>query len=207
MTLTFAPDCVLPTHSITLLCSIMLFSAAAVLLGIKAYGVHCNGFVRRESDGKIDLWVATRSSTKSQFPSMLDHLCAGGQPQGISPTDNMVKELAEEANVPPQLARTVVPTGAVSYETLYNGALKRDVLFTFDLCLPESFTPENTDGEIASFERVDAHRVLDIVSSTQDYKPNCSLVLLDFFFRHGFLSPNDSGYLQLFASLRTGDCS
>lgn len=46
-------------------------------------------------------------------------------------------ECQEEANVPPELARRAIPTGAVSYEAIYNGGLKRDVLFTFDLHLPQ----------------------------------------------------------------------
>jgi hypothetical protein len=51
--------------------------AAAHLLGIKAYGVHVNGFVRR-ADG-LHLWVARRSTGKPTWPGQLDHLAAGGQ--------------------------------------------------------------------------------------------------------------------------------
>jgi hypothetical protein len=51
--------------------------AAAVHLGIKAYGVHVNGFVRASSS--IELWVATRSRHKPTWPGKLDHIVAGGQ--------------------------------------------------------------------------------------------------------------------------------
>lgn len=51
--------------------------AAAVHLGIKAYGVHVNGFVRAASG--IELWVATRSRDKPTWPGRLDHIVAGGQ--------------------------------------------------------------------------------------------------------------------------------
>lgn len=51
--------------------------AAAVHLGIKAYGVHVNGFVRAASG--IELWVATRSRDKPTWPGKLDHIVAGGQ--------------------------------------------------------------------------------------------------------------------------------
>lgn len=44
----------------------------------QAYGVHINGFVRG-SDGQLQLWVARRSSTKPTWPSLLDHIAAGGQ--------------------------------------------------------------------------------------------------------------------------------
>eukprot|EP00984_Skeletonema_dohrnii_P003890 scaffold1339_cov129-Skeletonema_dohrnii-CCMP3373.AAC.1 len=30
------------------------------------------------------MWMARRSKTKSKFPSMLDHIVAGGQPAGLS---------------------------------------------------------------------------------------------------------------------------
>jgi hypothetical protein len=51
--------------------------AAAPLLGIKAYGVHMNGYVRKGND--LYLWVATRSSSKPTWPGRLDHIAAGGQ--------------------------------------------------------------------------------------------------------------------------------
>ncbi len=53
--------------------------AAAVHLGIKAYGVHVNGYVRGPSG--IELWVATRSKNKPTWPGRLDHIVAGGQVQ------------------------------------------------------------------------------------------------------------------------------
>jgi hypothetical protein len=51
--------------------------AAAVHLGIKAYGVHVNGYVRTHQG--IELWVATRSRDKPTWPGCLDHIVAGGQ--------------------------------------------------------------------------------------------------------------------------------
>lgn len=51
--------------------------AAAHVLGIKGYGVHVNGFVRR-ADGDA-LWVARRSASKPTWPGQLDHIAAGGQ--------------------------------------------------------------------------------------------------------------------------------
>jgi hypothetical protein len=50
--------------------------AAATQLGIKAYGVHINGYVRR-ADGSKELWVGRRSKSKQTWPGMLDHIVAG----------------------------------------------------------------------------------------------------------------------------------
>lgn len=60
--------------------------AAAAPLGLRAYGVHVNGFVAG-GDGRERLWVARRSWNKPTWPGMLDHIVAGGQPYGISPTE------------------------------------------------------------------------------------------------------------------------
>ena len=71
---------------------LLLERAAYPLFGMKGYGVHVNGFVRNEHTKDIEsLWVATRSPTKSTWPSMLDHIVAGGQPYGISPSENVIK--------------------------------------------------------------------------------------------------------------------
>ena len=75
--------------------------AAVPWFGMKAYGVHINGFVRDEKTGEVShLWVARRAKNKSTFPGMLDHIVAGGQPFGISPFENVIKECYEEANIP-----------------------------------------------------------------------------------------------------------
>lgn len=62
--------------------ALLVERAAAPFLGVKAYGVHMNGYVRRP-DG-IHLWVATRSLSKPTWPGKLDHLAAGGQVRHIS---------------------------------------------------------------------------------------------------------------------------
>ena len=76
-------------------------------------------------------------------PGKLDHLAAGGQPLGISPVDNMVKEAWEEAGIPEELARQAISVGALSYRQQLGSdedgrglGIKRDTLFCFDLELP-----------------------------------------------------------------------
>ena len=56
--------------------------AAAPYFGIKAYGVHINGYVTLP-DGSKELWVARRSRSKPTWPGKLDHIVAGGQPHGL----------------------------------------------------------------------------------------------------------------------------
>ncbi|EPS72290.1 hypothetical protein M569_02467, partial [Genlisea aurea] len=173
--------------------------AAAPYFGIKAYGVHMNGYVER-GDEKL-LWVGKRSNVKPTYPGKLDHLVAGGLPRGISCGENLVKECEEEAGIPPSISRRAIAVGAVSYVDIEGYRLKRDVLFCYDLKLPQDFTPTNEDGEVESFKLIPVTQVANIIRSTEYFKPNCSLVIIDFLFRHGYIKPEDPDYLKLLQSL------
>jgi len=107
---------------------LLMERAASVYFGIKAYGVHVNGYVERE-DGGMDMWVARRSATKPTWPGKLDHIVAGGQPHGLSTVDNVIKECEEEAGISLEVASQAKAVGAVSYCSKYSYGLKRDVLF------------------------------------------------------------------------------
>ncbi|XP_078153985.1 nudix hydrolase 20, chloroplastic-like [Carex rostrata] len=179
--------------------------AAAPYFGIKAYGVHMNGYV--EIDGEKFLWVAKRSEDKPTFPGMLDHIVAGGLPHGISCKKNIIKECEEEAGIPASISTNVIPVGAVSYMDIEGYRYKRDVLFCYDLNLPPDFVPKNEDGEVDSFRLITVSQAANIIRRTEFYKPNCCLVILDFLFRHGYIDPDCEGYLQLLQSLRSSDCT
>ena len=189
--------------------ALLIERAAYPFFGIKGFGVHLNGYVRpgvisRTPGGEMKLWVATRSPTKSTWPGMLDHMVAGGQPHGISPTENVIKECGEEAGVPAELAARAIPTSVVSYLGFDEaGELKRDSLFCFDLELPEDFTPKPVDGEVSDFQLRDLDWVIDQVKAWR-YKPNCNLVVIDFLFRHGVIAPESPLYIELHNSLRGG---
>ncbi|KAF6172921.1 hypothetical protein GIB67_035475 [Kingdonia uniflora] len=179
--------------------------AAAPYFGIKAYGVHMNGYV--EKDGQKFLWIGKRSEVKPTYPGMLDHLVAGGLPYGITCKENILKECEEEAGIERSISSKAIPVGAVSYMDIEGYRYKRDVLFCYDLKLPDDFIPINQDGEVESFKLIPVTHVVDIIRGTEFFKPNCSLVVMDFLFRHGYIKPDDCGYLQLLQSLRSGDCS
>ncbi|MCO5606018.1 hypothetical protein L7F22_060205 [Adiantum nelumboides] len=179
--------------------------AAVPYFGTKAYGVHINGF-SVDKMGRKYLWVARRSMTKQTFPGMLDHVVAGGQPVGLSCRENVIKECNEEAGIPMEIAERALPVSAVSYEDVDFVRLKRDVLFCYDLELPMDFKPYNQDGEVDSFNLLPISEVEKILRESEAYKPNCALVVIDFLIRHGYVTPDQTGYLQLFSSLRQGDC-
>jgi isopentenyldiphosphate isomerase len=174
--------------------------AAVPAFGIRAYGVHMNGYVRM-ADG-IHMWIGRRARDKHTYPGMLDNLVAGGQPIGIRLLDNLIKECKEEAAIPEDLARCAVPVGAITYCMEAEDGLKPDVQFCYDLELPADFTPRNTDGEIETFMLWPIAKVAEIVRDTREFKFNCNLVIIDFVVRHGLIEPEHPDYLDIVKGLR-----
>jgi 8-oxo-dGTP pyrophosphatase MutT (NUDIX family) len=156
--------------------------------GVRAYGVHVNGFVRR-ADG-LHLWIGTRAADREVEPGKLDNMVAGGQPADLSLLDNLIKECREEADIKPELAKTAKLVGALSYAFGSPNGIKADTLFCYDLELPADVIPRNTDGEIAGFELMPLADVLRLVHETTRFKFNVNLVILDFAIRHGVLDPD-----------------
>jgi hypothetical protein len=128
-------------------------------------------------------------------------LVAGGQPAGLSLKENLIKEAKEEANIPKTLARRAVSVGGISYCTERTEGLRNDVLFLFDLEVPEDFEPRNTDGEIETFYLWPIERVAEIVRDTDDFKFNCGLIVIDFLIRWGYLEPDHADYVPLLKGL------
>jgi 8-oxo-dGTP pyrophosphatase MutT (NUDIX family) len=175
--------------------------AAIPQFGIWASGVHLNGFVRKA--GELFMWVGRRSPDKHVAPNKLDQLVAGGRSASHGIRETLLKEAEEEAGLDQALASRAISVGALSYRTRRREGLRRDVLYIFDLELPPDFIPINHDGEIASFELWPIDRVLQSVRDTDDFKFNCSLVVIDFLIRHGVLTPeNEPDYLTLVSGLR-----
>jgi len=185
--------------------------AAVPLLGAIEYGVHINGLVQQD-DGTTKMWIARRSKDKSKFPGMLDHIVAGGQPEGISLMDNVVKECLEEAGIPEDLTRAGIRSaGAISYENYSHcgkETVSRAVLFNFDLYLPSDFVPKPVDGEVEEFFLWTIDEVIQSMAKNyhDPIKPNCYSVIIDFLLRHGYISPDTPGYLDVLRELRSGDC-
>lgn len=174
--------------------------AAASYFGFRTFGQHLNGYVRRP-DG-LYMWIGRRARDRRLFPGRLDQLVAGGLPWGISPEQNLAKECYEEAGIGPDLAAAAVFVGEVSYFAQTEKGAKPDVLFCYDLELPGDFEPRCTDGEVEAFFLMPVEQVMEIVRTTDDFKPNCSLVVLDFLVRHGALASDHPEYQAVVRGLR-----
>ncbi len=174
--------------------------AAATCFGVRAFGQHINGFVRSEQG--IKLWVAKRAPDRHHFPGKLDNLVAGGLPHGITPQENLKKECWEEAGIPPELAATARSVGAVTYNAETAQGYKPDTLYCYDLELTAEFQPRCTDGEVESFSLWPVEKVMQMVRDTDEFKPNCNLVIIDFLIRHGVIAPEDEHAISLPQELR-----
>lgn len=162
---------------------------AIPILGLAAEGVHLNGLV--ETPHGPHLWVARRSMDKKLDPGKLDHLVAGGMSAGLTPATTVVKEAEEEAGIPADLAQQAKPVSRIQYAMQRPEGLRRDVLHCYDLILPDTFIPTPNDGEVESFHLLPLAEVYERVRTTNDFKFNVNLVLIDLFLRRGLFPPQD----------------
>src|SRR3954471_18813752 len=172
---------------------------AVPFFGVRAYGVHLNGY--RLVDGKLHLWIGRRAPDKRVAPDKLDNIVAGGMGNGHGIYETLVKESEEEGGIPEFLVKDAVPGGAVTYCMEAELGIRDDVLFVYDIKLPDAFEPKNSDGEIIRFDLMPAEAVVDRVRKTDDFKFNVNLVILDFALRHGLISVEDPEYLDVASGL------
>jgi isopentenyldiphosphate isomerase len=173
--------------------------AAVSYFGVRGYGVHVNGLV--EKAGGIHIWIARRTKDKPFWPGKLDQIVAGGQPAGISRMQNVIKESAEEASIPVNLAGSAKYIGEIHYcgETSFdnNRGMSIDTLFNYDLYLPEDFIPVNTDGEVDEFMLMPLAEMAHITDTSNEFKDNCNLVNIDLLLRQGFITESHPDYNQI----------
>ena len=179
--------------------------SAAPLFGIVTYGVHMTGFVRSFDNKSIKIWVPRRAKEKQTYGGMLDNTVAGGISSGETPFASLIREAAEEASMPEELVRQrAKPCGTVSYFSIRDeraggeaGLLQPEIQYVYDIELPHDFVPTPSDGEVQDFDLWGIDKI-KIAMAAGEFKPNCALVMLDFFVRHGILTPVDEkDYLKI----------
>lgn len=146
--------------------------------GLKSQAVHINGYTSNQS-----IWLARRSLNKATHPGLLDNIAAGGISADETIRASAIRELWEEAGVPKEIAININPIAAIpSYRAVPPRGLHNEILFTFDLFIPENFTPTNQDGEVSSFELFKFDDVLELLFSEQ-LTPDAMVVTADFLLR------------------------
>ena len=169
---------------------------AVPFFGMRGYGVHLNGYCRR--GGALFAVGRPARARQADRPDKLDNMVAGGIGNGHGVAATLVKEAEEEAAIPRRADPNAQSRPApCHYRMETKLGIRDDVMFVYDLEVPEDFVPTNGDGEIADFELMPPAAVLDRIRTTSDFKFNVNLVILDFAMRHGVLRPDDAGYLDV----------
>lgn len=162
--------------------------------GVMGVGVHMNGLVRKP--GGMHLWVAKRAANKKLDPNKLDHLVAGGVPAGYTPFAALLKEAGEEAGLAESLTQHAKQVGTFRYDMERPEGLRRDLIYAYDLEIPEDFTPNAMDGEVESFMLWPLAQVKDALLTTDSFKFNVVLVLADLLLRHGLFTADEAAPLR-----------
>ncbi len=162
--------------------------------GVIGVGVHLNGLVRKP-DG-LHLWVAKRAANKKLDPGKLDHLVAGGVPAGHTPFAALLKEAWEEAGLDEAEAARAREVAQFRYNMDRPEGLRRDMIYAYDLELPAAFTPKPMDGEVESFMLWPLVQVKDVLCTSDDFKFNVVLVMLDLLLRQGLFAPAEAKLLK-----------
>ena len=177
------------------------------LFGINTYGVHMTAYT--QGPGGMKIWVPRRQAHKSTYGGMLDNTVAGGISYGESALNSLIREAEEEASLPEQLVRQhAKPCGTISYFMVRDeraggetGLLQPECQFVYDLELGQDVVPKPNDDEVEDFQLWSVEKVQEAMAEDQ-FKPNCALVLLDFFIRHGILTPeNEKHYVEIVSRL------
>lgn len=175
--------------------------AAVPVLGVRGYGIHINGLVKKGQD--IYMWLGKRAANKATSPNKLDQIAAGGLPHGISVFANMQKECAEEAGIPPELSQQAQAVGMGSYYHEVENGIRADMMFFYDLWLPPEFMPHNTDGEVAAFFCYPLAEIIAMLrQDAHNIKYNSALAIIDCAIRHNLITPDEPHYQSICHLLR-----
>ena len=187
--------------------SISIERAGSPLFGINTYGVHMTVYVNTPKGMKI--WVPRRASNKQTYGGMLDNTVAGGLSVGEKPFECLVREAAEEASFSEQLIRSNAKAcGTVSYFYIRDeraggetGLLQPESQYIYDMEIGPNVIPEPGDNEVEDFYLWTIDEVKKALAEGQ-FKPNCAMVLLDFFIRHGILTAEkEKDYTEIVSRL------
>jgi len=187
----------------------LLFSmerSASALFGIVTYGVHVTAYTQT-ADG-MKLWTPRRAPTKQTYPNMMDNTVAGGLSTGERPFECLVRESMEEASLPEDVVKKAQACGTMTYFYVRDeraggevGLCQPECQYVYDLELPADVVPRPGDNEAVDFQLLTVEEVR-LAMAAGRFKPNCALLLVDFFVRHGIITAeNEPDYLEIVSRL------
>lgn len=180
--------------------------SATPLLGVVTYGIHMTAYVWTDEGMKI--WAPRRALTKQTYPGMMDNTVAGGLSTGEEPYECLIRESMEEASLPEEIVHSAKSCGTLTYFHIRDaraggeiGLCQPECQYIFDLELPEDVIPKPGDDEAIDFQLLTIDEVQEALEAGR-FKPNCALLLLEFFVRHGILTPeNEPDYIEIVSRL------
>ncbi|KAB8237523.1 thiamine pyrophosphokinase-related protein [Aspergillus alliaceus] len=186
--------------------------SASAQFGIVTSGVQMLCFVEDEG-GSIHLWIGKRSEKKQTYPGMLDCTAAGALSVGESPRSAMVLEATDEASLDTEMIeKHMRSVGHISYfhvksststgnKTLSTALLLPETEYLYELKLDQHTVPRPKDSEVEDFRLWSVDQVLDALKNGM-FKPNSAVVVIDFFIRHGIITPEtEAKYLEIIQRL------
>ncbi|KAN0096604.1 thiamine pyrophosphokinase-related protein-like protein [Hyaloscypha variabilis] len=178
--------------------------SASCLFGVVTYGVHMTCYTASPSSPHgIKIWVPRRAKTKSTYGGMLDNTVAGGIASGEVPFECLVRESEEEASLPEDLVRGKVEAkGTITYFHVRepraggeSGLMQPECQYVYDLELPEDVLPKPNDSEVECFYLWTVDEVNEALGRGE-FKPNCAMLMLDFFVRWGILNEGNEPHYE-----------
>jgi len=180
---------------------------ASTLFGIISRGAHLTAYTMFPDGMKI--WVPRRSPHLFTYPNCLDTTVAGGVAAGEGPYECIVREADEEASLAEAFVRTNArAVGCMSYIGLNDpkgggetGLIAPDIMYLYDLELPEDIICQQNDEEVKEFSLMTIEEVKKGLAHAE-FKKNSALVMIDFFIRHGIITPqNEPNYAEIVSRL------
>jgi len=111
----------------------------------------------------------------------------------------VIREADEEASLPEEVVRAhTKAAGLISYLYVTDersggepGYIYPEVIWVYDLPLPaDAVVPKPKDGEVEGFSLCTIDEIKEQLAQGR-FKPNCAMVMLDFFARHGILTKDN----------------
>ena len=181
---------------------------ATPLFGVITYGVQLLAY--QNLNNVYSIWISRRAKTKSTFPGLLDSTVGGSVPTGETPAECLVREAEEEASFPRSLTSDLaVACGVLSYINITDergggelGLITPEVQYLYEMRLPSDVTPLPGDDEAESITLMTVDEI-KIALAEGEFTPANGCVVLDFFARHGILTPeNEPHYVEAVSRLR-----
>ncbi|TVY32916.1 Uncharacterized protein LOCC1_G008249 [Lachnellula occidentalis] len=188
---------------------------AAPLFGIVSRGAHLTVYTRGgvggkgEGEGEMKIWVPRRSKHLFTYPDCLDTTVAGGVTAGEGPFECVVREAGEEASLDEGVVREDAKSvGCLSYISHKDapgdsekGLFSPELIYCFDLEVAPDVVCKQCDDEVKEFYLMGVQEVKRALQRGE-FKTNSACVMIDFFIRHGVVTPEDEkDYPEIMARL------